>query len=1162
MGYLAAVRARSTGRGALLAMAIAGFVMACAAPSASADRAFTPRFAANVPGDIAMAANGLLSCADGAAGCAEARAGTRGAKLGNNSWDMRYIDVDTDPSTFDSSRADLALPADASVLFAGLYWGANTNAPSGGSAAADASARNTVRLATPAGGGYVTVTANQVDQGSARSQEGAYQSFADVTALVRAAGAGTYTTANVQTARGIDRYAGWSLVVAYTSPSAPPRNLTVFDGFETVNSGDAPREFSVSGFRTPRSGPVRSKLGFVAYEGDLSLGGDKAYLNSRKLQDSGPASADNFFNSTISNQGANVTSKDPNYVNQLGFDADIADATGYLPNGATSGAIKLETTGDTYLPGVIFIATDLFAPDVQSTKSVTDVNGGQVEPGDVLEYVISGVNRGQDDAVDVVVIDPIPAGTDFVPGSLQVGGSGQTDASGDDLAEFDSGGGQVAFRVGSGATAVAGGRLVPNEGYEVRYRVQVGSVPSGTQIVNQAHVKMLADQLGFPIDKTTNDTRLTTTAPDLAMGKGFAGTVTPGQTATYTLTVSNVGDAPTRGEVVVEDPMPATISFGPPAGPGWACTQTPAFEVRCTRSDPLAPGASYPPITIAGTILSVPPLGLINTSIVSGGGDVNKSNNAATAAPPFTPQSPLSLDKQVTPDTVAPGEEVTYLLTVRNSGGFGPVDPVQLSDPLPAGLTALSVEALDGGSCDPAVSCNLGSLDSGAVKRVRIRARVGAQAPPGDITNTAPVNGPNPDPDPSDNTATQTVHVRQTALLSMTKRLDGTPRAGQPVRWIVTVSNAGPHTSPTGANVVDDLSGVVEGPSASVPGGSCTVGGQTVGCSLPPIASGASTEITVSGTLSSGSRAAQLLNGAQIEPAAFVPLSVPGAPGRPPVPVAPAGSSTPPGETIRPAADVGVAKVATPDPAARGGVVTYRLRATNHGPSAATGVTVSDRLPAGMRYLSAKPTKLCSAKGRTVTCRLGELGNNRSREIALRVRLGNRVRAASIANNVTIDAQEADPATANNRDRAVASLAPRLVLRKTAGRSRARVRDTISYTLRLSNRGPSTARNVVLCDRPRAGLVLRRAPGSRKRGEARCWNIGTLASGRTVSRRVVASIGQGKAANRTNVATVSTGGTRAAAARAKVRVLATPVGACPSAAWRFGLSGPLANPAC
>jgi uncharacterized repeat protein (TIGR01451 family) len=225
-------------------------------------------------------------------------------------------------------------------------------------------------------------------------------------------------------------------------------------------------------------------------------------------------------------------------------------------------------------------------------------------------------------------------------------------------------------------------------------------------------------------------------------------------------------------------------------------------------------------------------------------------------------------------------------------------------------------------------------------------------------------------------------------------------------------------------------------------------------------------------------------------------------------------------------------------------------------------VTVRDRLPAGMRYLSAKPAKQCSAKGRTITCRLGEIGNNRSKEIAVRVRLGNGVRAASIANNISIDAREADPAMANNRDRAVASLAPRLVLRKTAGRSRARVRDTVSYRLRLTNRGPGTARDVVLCDRPQAGLVLRRAPGSRKRGRARCWNIGTLRRGRSVSRRVIASIGRGTATSRTNVATVSTSGTRAAAARARVSVLRTPVGACPSAAFRFGVGGPLANASC
>ena len=336
--------------------------------SAHADRPFTPRFAANDTGDIVMAANTLLSCQDGAAGCAAARAGTTGAKLGNNSWDMRFVDVDSDAATFNSSSADVALPADASILFAGLYWGANTRAgASGGQAAPNANAKNTVRFASPTSA-YVTVSANRVDEGTATSQAGAYQAFANVTALVSAGGAGAYTTANVQTGRGLDRYAGWSLVVAYHSPSASPRNMTVFDGLETVNSGDPPHELSVSGFRTPAFGPVRSALGFVVYEGDRSLGGDSGSMN-------GVESRDNLFDSRISRAGQAVTTKTPNYDNQLGFDAEILDTTGVLRNGATSAAIRLKTTGDTYLPGVGWFVTELFAPDVQSSKSVTDVNG-------------------------------------------------------------------------------------------------------------------------------------------------------------------------------------------------------------------------------------------------------------------------------------------------------------------------------------------------------------------------------------------------------------------------------------------------------------------------------------------------------------------------------------------------------------------------------------------------------------------------------------------------------------------------------------------------------------------------------------------------------------------------------------------------------------------
>lgn len=75
-------------------------------------------------------------------------------------------------------------------------------------------------------------------------------------------------------------------------------------------------------------------------------------------------------------------------------------------------------------------------------------------------------------------------------------------------------------------------------------------------------------------------------------------TFAPGQVGnTLTLTVANESRQPTDGSpVTVTDPIPAGLTATAAAGNGWTCTV--ATTVRCTRTDVLAPGATYPPITI------------------------------------------------------------------------------------------------------------------------------------------------------------------------------------------------------------------------------------------------------------------------------------------------------------------------------------------------------------------------------------------------------------------------------------------------------------------------------------------------------------------------------------------------------------------------------------
>ncbi len=323
----------------LVALATTLGLLTVAAGPASAEvrTPFASRFSTNDTGDIAIVGNTLTTCPATAPNCLAARNRTAtGSALNNNAYQVVNIDVDSDPTTFNSTSADFEVPDGGEVLWAGLYWGARSNA---------GAARAAMQLDTPASGGYQTINGTIIGEFGSPP---AYHSFAEVTDLLQEGGSGTYTGANVQTTLGaVDRYAGWSLVVVYRDPAAPPRNLTVFDGFADVANNAASRvvDIPVAGFQTPPNGPVNARVGIVAYEGDA--GSEGAILQFRggsqtTFTDLSDAQnpPDNFFNSTISRLGERITAKNPDYNNQLGFDIDVVEADGIIPNGATGATLR------------------------------------------------------------------------------------------------------------------------------------------------------------------------------------------------------------------------------------------------------------------------------------------------------------------------------------------------------------------------------------------------------------------------------------------------------------------------------------------------------------------------------------------------------------------------------------------------------------------------------------------------------------------------------------------------------------------------------------------------------------------------------------------------------------------------------------------------------
>ena len=432
-----------------------------------------------------------------------------------------------------------------------------------------------------------------------------------MTSTVAAAGPGTYQVANVQAGTGGDRYAGWTLVVAYEDPTQPPRNLTIDDGFVTISSGAQPTSIPISGFRTPPSGAVLTTLGFVAYEGDAGLTGDSASLNKTVLSDASDP-PNNFFDSAISTLGTNVTTRNPNDTNNWAYDSELVGANGILPNNATTANIVVTTSGDTYFPAVVTLATDLYAPNITSSKSVANIThpGGPDQRGDVLRYTVSYTNTGADSAANFAMRDSIPSGTAYQPGSLRITAGPQapaspTDAVGDDAAEFNAATGQVVFRLGAGGNATTGGRIAPGETDTVSFDVTIDADDApGQLIVNQANATFTALTLGTSFSDTSPAVTTTVSAPSLTLAKSHSGSLVAGAATTFALAVSNVGNIGTDGSAVtVTDPFPAASfsSIASAGGDGWGCSIA-ALTLTCARSDVLAAGSSYPPIFVDGTV--------------------------------------------------------------------------------------------------------------------------------------------------------------------------------------------------------------------------------------------------------------------------------------------------------------------------------------------------------------------------------------------------------------------------------------------------------------------------------------------------------------------------------------------------------------------------------
>ena len=1064
---------------AVVLLLVLGALTPAASSAANLSASFTKRLGVNEYGDIAVVGNSLLTCQAGTActSALDAALTTPASGFANNDFTMRNVDVDSDASTFNSSGATLTLPSEAQVIFAGLYWSGRTTTGSGGAAPPAVANKKTVKFATPGSSAYATVTA----PGTAWTTNDAYQHFADVTSLVRAAGTGVYRVANVQAATGADRYAGWSLVVAYSDPDSIPRNLTIFDGIAGINSGDSV-EITASGFTTTTSGAVRTSLGVVAYEGDMGIGGDSFKLQGTTLSDAVNPATD-FFNSSVSVRGARVlTGRDPAVRNHLGVDIDVLNADGILANGATSAKATVSSTGEAIFPGVLTMASQLLAPKIRPVTVATDLNGGLVSPGDIIEYVVTAKNIGNDTANGVTLTSTLPEGVELLDGTLelvqdQITGT-QTPGAGDDRATWDAASRTITWRIGSGASSATGGSVAEAGEVVLRYRVRIGAVADGATLTAAQLSDLRSATTSDPYQVAGRGGTLTVSSPDVRMQIARTGSLVRGAASSYALTVSNSGAIPTTGTVRVTDVLPAGQDLdGAPSGTGWTCGVV-ARTITCERSDALAVGASWPAITVPVRTRQDATGAVAHTAAVAAPGDGVSANDSASDSATPTSRSGVSVALAASPASIAPGDTTTVTATIANSG---PSDAtaVVATLPVPSGMELVST-SVPGGA--------VGTIPAGGSALVSwtLRARRGAagttQTPSVSVTTTAT------DTTSGDDAASAAVTVARRSLVSVTAAIDPDPPVvGSPLRLRMTVRNDGPTTA-TGVVLTHTVPAQLHGAVATIDPalGTCAITAGTLRCTLEPLADAEEVRIDLDGTVAATAGGAHLDLRAAVAPVADDPDHT--------------DDEARIATVVRAAADLRVSAVQAPATLRAGEHAAWVLRVADAGPGDAGTVMLRTTLPAGLSLVDHGGAD-CTAEGSNVTCLVGAIPAGGARDVRLGLAAGTGADAGTVSFTAAATADEPDPTPADaaaavsvavtrEADLAVGWLPRTDLVAGTPAR----------FTAVVADRGPADARDVTVAVTVPADLI---SPSVAVRGRAGTCTLAARVATCTVARIAV-----------------------------------------------------------
>lgn len=764
--------------------------------------------------------------------------------------------------------------------------------------------------------------------------------------------------------------------------------------------------------------------------------------------------------------------------------------------------VNTEPGGGVPGPGEVCTNTGILAPYVPCGESqfwfgnydlsaielaITKMDGTtEVMSGQTITYTITVDNPGDTDASGVVVTDTLPDWTTLVgPSSWQQVGSTR---------EY----------------TVSVGPLLA--GYTETLTLSVtlsDTVPPSVAFITNT-VEVADDGLAGADD---NDVDAVTAARDLSIGKSDGvSTVAPGDTLTYTITITNAGHETATG-VLVTDTLPVSTSYvgGTPAWLRVGASQA------YTATVDMVPGGDTETLTLTVTLTDPVPAGLeviTNRVEVADDGGAGYLVYASDTDVDTVEASPdLAITKTDGITIAVPGDTITYTITISNVGTQD-ASGVVVTDTLPPTSTATFVEASDSGiHAGGVVEWPSFDLAVGVWTTRTVTVEITDTIPAGvdALTNTVTVSDDGTsgaDANPNDNTAHDVNQLGAYPDLFLAKSADApTTTAGALVLYTLSWGNGGTRGA-AGVVITDTVPA-----NTAFDADASDSGWEQVDATDWYTFGVGSVPVGVTGTVTFAVMVDDAI------PAGVETITNTAS-------IVDDGTNGEDPNALDNLAEEVVQVLAAPDlvlektdgqaAVVPGQTLTYTLTISNAGTQGATGVVVTDTLPAHTGFLTASHGGIFSDS--VVSWPLFDLaaGADVTRSVSawLPGTLPAEVEAITNTASVADDGHNGDdlnPLDNVAEDVDVIATGPDLVLAKTDGQTEVQPGGILTYTVTVTNTGPQTATGVILCDLvPTDTTFLAASDGALFSDPMVTWplfdlNVGEAAS-RTVTVRVTTTI--------------------------------------------------------